>query len=53
MSGSQSDDAQGFKDFERAGWQRAAMAAAAEAYATAEGALKIPMSAVLATARKG
>ena len=31
----------------------AAMAAAAEAYATAEGGLEIPMSAVLATARKG
>lgn len=31
----------------------AAMAAAAQAYATAEGTLQIPMSAVLATARKG
>jgi SAM-dependent methyltransferase len=31
----------------------AAMAEAAQAYATAEGALEIPMSAVLATARKG
>ena len=31
----------------------AAMAAAAQAYATVEGALQIPMSAVLATARKG